>query len=71
MKNRLSIYKIAHFSGDISHQQETLYFFDPPLIQNRFFHMDEGGDVWELPFLEAPQENRILVLDMPLTPGKT
>lgn len=68
----VDFYKIiTHVSGGISHQQETLYFLDPPLVRTRYFHMNEGGDVWELPYLDAPEENWFLILDMPLIPGKT
>lgn len=62
---------ITEVSGGISYQENTINFFDPPEVTTRYFTMNEEGDVWELPDLDAPQENWELILDMPLTPGKT
>ena len=64
-------YIITEVSDGISHQQETIFFMGSPSVSTRYFHMTEGGDVWQLPTLDAPPENWRMVLDMPLTPGKT
>lgn len=61
---------ITDVSDGIATMEETIFFLGP-MVQNRYYHMADSGDVWELPFLDSPQEDWNLVLDMPLTPGKS
>ncbi len=62
---------ITQVSGGVSFMEETRYMSDPPQVLTRYFHMADNGDVWELPEPGSDQADWVLILDMPLTPGKS